>query len=288
MKFSLRHQLAPLPTSAAPGRDFLTNELRTGLWNIFLSRVFSFVSCARDGSVLQDFHVFISLWKTFYKLPLDEYERDVAERKAWYRDQFEALEWFKLLDLIEFVTQKLGKDAMPFIDEVNALFEQTAAPYRLSRSFFVPLQSNKSVDALNTVQRLLESHELVAASKKLHEATIALGSFKNDFEKNRLQQPVAIQLAVDALNAVATHVDSQSLTFSEPLRHMVTVLTKLNPTAVNASLVSETEFVFANISSAIRFLLDAGVAHGRLNQAQHTTLKNSAFNIWGEPSGSTS
>lgn len=282
MKFSLRYQLSPMPASQPSGSDFLTKDLRMGLWNIFLSRVFSFVSTSRDGAVLQDFHVFISLWKSFYKLPLDEYERDVAERKAWYRDQFEALEWFKLLDLVEFVTQKLGKDGTQFIDEVNALFEENAAPFRLSRGAFVPLQSNRSVEALNTVQRLLESHELALASQKLHEATVALGSFKNDFEKNRSQQVVAIQLAIDALHAVATHVQSESLALSDPLRSMVSILTTLNPASVHSHDVFETEFIFANLSNAIRLLLDAGVSQQRLNAAQHTTLKNTTLNIWGE------
>lgn len=278
MIFSQRNCLSPVATAVPVGAELLTQEVRICLWNIFFSRVFSRVTCTRDGQVAQDYHVFISVWKHFYKLPLDEYERDMTERKAWYRDQFEALQWFKLFDLIEYVAQKMANDSQSFVDDINALFSEIQAPYRMNRSYILPFSSDSNIAAVNKIHgQLILQTGLEETRRLFFDALIKFADRTQELSHE------AICCAIEALNTICTTLDVDNLPLTQPSQQLVKVVRTMKPKKTNPSEVHgrhEAEFLFTTVAATLELIAAAAVACGRLSPLEQTILKNSAINLW--------
>lgn len=101
------------------------------------------------GQISTEYYVFISLWKSFFKLPMDEYERNLATRRDWFRDFVETAEWYRLYDFVEFVAQKMtSDDAAIYTQEINEVLESENSGYRLTGGKICQITHSLSVDEL--------------------------------------------------------------------------------------------------------------------------------------------
>lgn len=253
----------------------MNSNLRTSLWNAFLSKVFSRVTVSRDGSVGQDYHVFISLWKSHFKLPLDEYERDVGERKAWYRDQFEALEPARIFALLEFCYSKMiALDATAFSDEVNSAFDSCAAPFRMLHGRIVHLESSVSTSELEKALTQINATQFETAKAKFAECVEAI-RFQNDGQESFQSAFEKLREGFQSLTGSLDVVVSNSPSWISQNFVVLNSVEKLKSRA-------EAELYFASASASIIFLLNEAVKQGVLPPLELEALRYVPSDPWGE------
>lgn len=139
----------------------MDGALRTALWNVVLSRLFGKLGANMYGEITQEYHVFINLWRNFFKQPMDQFDKHLASRREWFKDVFDTMEWYVVYDFFEFCAQKMIPfDAQDFARETNAALESERAGYRLAGNHVVPATS---VAAAETLLEALETAEVHGA-----------------------------------------------------------------------------------------------------------------------------
>jgi hypothetical protein len=145
----------------------MSSELRNGLWNVWLSRVFGKLGCNSNGDITQEYHIFIALQKHFFKLPMDELDRQLASRREWYKDSFVTAEWWQIYDLFEFVAKRMiPYDLQEFERDTNEVLARENAGYRLVGGSLVPSQDEILTEAVKaTLAQLRTVRDLDDMSK---------------------------------------------------------------------------------------------------------------------------
>lgn len=249
----------------------LSPEARMGFWNVFLSRVFGRVTLKRDGQIGEDYYVFLLLWKQFYKNPMDEYERDFAERKDWYRDQFEALESIRLFDLLEFVAKKMVvSDAGQFVAEVNTIFELENIPYRMLQHHIVPLEWTQTVSDVASSDECLRFYKFL----KLEEHwDVILQNFiklsEKDFEA--FGQQVG-QLAASLPELLPFECDAAC----------EGILKQLQLIGHNCQDRADAEAALSVLAAAMRWVFQKAVAKNQIEPFEKQFIKAQRADPWGE------
>ncbi len=159
MAFSSRQGLSPEDEKLQVGG--MDKRLRTALWNVVLSRLFGQLSANSYGLIVQEYHIFIAVWKNFFCLPMDELSKELRERRDEFRDFFEVADWFRIYDLLEFVAERMtAHDAELWREECNAALEAENSGYRLVGFQVIPLHSAPISEGLQHALDLLLAHGL--------------------------------------------------------------------------------------------------------------------------------
>lgn len=172
MGFSERGGL-PLPAETAAGLETgkMNRRVRTALWNTVLSRLFGQLSANSNGLIVQDYHVFIALWRQFFCLPMDEFPRLLSERRDTFRDFFEVAEWHRIYDFLEHAAGRMtAHDAAIWTREINAALEQEGAGYRMVGRCIVPLGHTMGSVLLDDAIDLFTTYEWESVHKALARA----------------------------------------------------------------------------------------------------------------------
>jgi hypothetical protein len=150
-------------------------NFRMAIWNLVLQRLFGKLSSNPQGRITQDYHVFMALQKSFFLLPMDEIERNLDERKEFFRDFVFAQNAEDLQRFCVFCLKKMTPgDAEEFSSDLNLILESHELPTRVKGSLFVRFHSDKSLlDALLTLQKL-EAVSFSLAHNKIEAALEAL------------------------------------------------------------------------------------------------------------------
>ena len=134
-----------------PDVKFLIEKLsettfRNCIWNCVLSKVFGKLSSNLSGTVSQEYYVFPALQRHFFKLPMDEIEKNLVERREWFKDEVMTLEPKRLLQFLEFVAKKMiPVERSDFEKELNTIFASEQVGFRLFDGHWISFDSEDRV-----------------------------------------------------------------------------------------------------------------------------------------------
>ena len=174
MNFSQRNGLEPavkplLTHSISP-------ELRIQLWNVLVARLFGKLGSNMSGNIIQEYHVFITLWRHYFKLPMDDYERQLAARREWYRDIFDAMEWNQVYDFVEFIAARMVPyDASVFVADVNEALAAEHSAYRFVANKMVCIAESLAAKNLASAVDDTKRYAFLEAEEHLNAAIAFLG-----------------------------------------------------------------------------------------------------------------
>lgn len=154
--------------------DAMPSELRTTLWNYFLS-----IYDGLRGNNYFD-KVCKSVAQDFIKFPTDELpnSQHLWEQKAWLKNYFYKLEWYRVYDLVEFLKNehltKPDKTTRPqsyvvnwhpiykeeIAEKLNALLEREHSGYRFIAGLLTPITNTIELEEISTVFVNLNKPEL--------------------------------------------------------------------------------------------------------------------------------
>ncbi|MFI5167878.1 MAG: AbiJ-NTD4 domain-containing protein [Thermoanaerobaculales bacterium] len=152
MSFSQRQSIKPSRKLAQRGA--MDQELRNGLWDMVNIHVWSKVGFEYPYHIRQmrgcSLHaLFISLWHSFFKIPIDTmapyFDQNLQQVRTWY---FGAA-WNEVYDLVEFLLTNLPADqAVGLAVFCNAVLERENAAYRIVSNKLVDITSQTEIDAV--------------------------------------------------------------------------------------------------------------------------------------------
>jgi len=158
MKFSQRIGLKPLNPPLQ--LDSIDNDLRNTLWNILSINLIEgyqkYVnSHYQYETTLKEFC--ISLWHTFYKLPIDEMPKYTEDLEKYIRKSFFKFEWFEVYEFLEFIINfekiYLVLNLEQFKIIVNKILEKESSGYRIVNNIIAPITNEIEIkeiqEALN-------------------------------------------------------------------------------------------------------------------------------------------
>lgn len=129
----------------------MTEELRTGLWNVLweewlrkdLQRTNEY-----DSSIPAAF-LFTYTWANYFKHPLDQLPRDSESARAEIRYYFFDCGWYEVYDFIEFILaqipdQQIDKPSA----KLNFILHRELAGYRVINRQIVPITDENEIEAI--------------------------------------------------------------------------------------------------------------------------------------------
>ncbi len=177
--FSRRHGYEPLPE--AMQLEHLSRELRIELWNLIRSLLIDKSSYYMDATFFtDDGSRFIErVLGRLMKRPEDEINTDYEATMTFFKDVVRKAKFHAVLDLIEFMSNDYAC-RQPFAEQVQALFEHHAAPYRFDishpRFHFSPRGSKEQGKAIQQAVDTLRQSKMDGASSHLRKAAEAMNA----------------------------------------------------------------------------------------------------------------
>lgn len=271
----------------------MNTNLRNALWNVLLARLFGKLSCNSDGDITQEYHVFVSLQKQFFRLPMDELERHLASRREWYKDLFFTMEWWQIYDLFEFVARRMiPYDLQELERDLNETLARENAAYRLVAGALVPIPDDGARESIKNLLGQLRGYRdlewIHASETSLKESIEALGL------RPEPNLAVAAQKSLESITGLLAHLDgaqeadhiseptwrglrSPGLGFPEWMIQALTGAWQTEPADVE-----EAWAVLALSSAACRLVLMRSVAQGWLPKRELESPQAAIPDPWGE------
>ena len=277
-------------------------KLRISIWNVFLSRLFSRCIINSYGEITQEYYIFPALWRGFFKLPMDDFERQMSDRKAWYRDYLETVEWPKIYDLIEFIATKLvPAESEGYCAEINEALQNNNSAYRLVGNYILAAPQEIGLKSIESAILSAELFGLDALGKHLLEACRHL-------RPQSLNPIESVKAVVQASQSLFLQINTQTSPeikcliswFEFHFPEIPTIfysgaasLLKNNGEYLNASMsmkdakligAADAEFIFTQCAAFFDYLLQKSSQKGILLPLAHSRAEKakSKSNIWGE------
>ncbi len=277
-------------------------KLRTSIWNVFLSRLFSRCIINSYGEITQEYYIFPALWRGFFKLPMDDFERQMSDRKAWYRDYLETVDWHKIYDLIEFIAAKLvPAESEGFCAEINEALQNNNSAFRLVGNYILAAPQENSLKSMESAILSAELFGLDALGKHLLDAV-------RNLRPQSLNPLESVRAVVQASQSLLLQINTQTSPeikcliswFEFHFPEIPTIfyngaasLLKNNGEYLNSTLgtldaklitAADAEFIFTQCAAFFDYLLQKSSQKGILiplaqSRAEKAKAKS---NIWGE------
>jgi hypothetical protein len=288
--FSRRHGLQKEPELQIQS---MNTNLRTALWNVLLARVFGKLACNYDGDITQEYHVFIALQKHFFRLPMDELERQLASRREWYKDVFSTMEWWQVYDFFEFIARRMiPYDLQEFERDTNDALARENAGYLLVGGSVVPIADDVASESIRQTLhhlRCFRDIEWIQTSEtSLKESLSALAQRpKPDLQSAALKASESLSGLLAQLPE-ARESDTESTDLWRGLRSPGLNLPTWMTQAVTSAWQSpptDAEEAWALVTlaaSTLRLLLTRAMARGWIPQREIQAPEASAPDPWGE------
>jgi hypothetical protein len=144
MKLNFLQRMGQVPSVKNLQLDTMDNDLRNGLWNVYMQDVVQYFASIDKLSEYGDF-----LWRFFYKLPIDERPnrgRLIEEIKA----DFFSYNPFEVYNFIEFHVSSdfyysLQFDSHQFINHCNTVLEEEFSAFRFLERMLTPISNEVEI-----------------------------------------------------------------------------------------------------------------------------------------------
>ena len=182
--------------------DSMDDDLRNALWNEVYAEFTGVLYTHYEYLVMSssDEKLFTELWKSFFKLPLDEMPRDSTNYLVSLKKLFYRLEWHEVYDLIEFMLDWIAKDSRykfhlrAFKNKLNNVLESNLSGYRIIDTCVTPIVDDAEIEEIESAICLAD---LLNGVKKHHQTSLEFFSRKHDPDyRNSIKESIS---AVESL-----------------------------------------------------------------------------------------
>lgn len=195
----------------------MPSELRNRLWNIIKQVIESYPNSQKEWMIEE-------IWDEFFKKDLDEIKISVVFPLSFafnkIKDLFLLLEWYKVYDFIEFLLQKMkikediylpsSKEKISicegFINEINRIFEEEGAPYKIIDCCVTPITSQLEIEEIERALKIGDKYYPV--KKHLSKGIELFSKRPNPDYLNSIKEAIS---AVEALTRIITGKENATL-----------------------------------------------------------------------------
>lgn len=182
--------------------ESMDDDLRNCLWNVLKT---SILDNLRKRSQFRNFCK--KFWHNFLKLPIDKIPKNLYDAEQIIRDTFFSGEWFRVYDLIGFITKhtytKLPVYQEKFKTQCNNIFKKEQAGYRFVGNDIVPITNPIEIEEIeNAISFTLTSQK--GANIHLKSALEKLSDRKNPDCRNSIKE------SISAIESVAKTISGNS------------------------------------------------------------------------------
>ncbi|CAN7655076.1 hypothetical protein LJR153_005066 [Paenibacillus sp. LjRoot153] len=230
MTFSQRNGFSNIRTQLQLNQ--IDGPLRNSIWNVLVSCFWPRILPQAYEYNNQTLDLFIrSLWRDFYKIPVDSIPRDLYQavqivRNAYFDEKL--TEWFVIYDLLEFCAAHLSKPSYhtftvtqeAFISICNDVFIREKSGYRFVGDLITPLTSSHEIEE---IERSIEG-PFAGTSSHIKQALNLLSNRINPDFRNSIKESIS---AVESTCKVITN--NPSATLGEGLKKLEENDVKLHP-----------------------------------------------------------
>lgn len=183
----------------------MNDQLRNGLWSTFYSTIYARGEYQR---------LMETLWKSFYKLPVDTLPGIYSNSLSVVRSKFYEMSWFDVYDFLEFIAQNTFYD-LPlkpqFVEGCNAVLQQEMAGYRFVEDEITQITSDEEIAE---IEQAINETDMDAVSSHLKRSLELLSDKTEPDYRNSIKESIS---AVEALCAKLT---DSSATLGQALKRL--------------------------------------------------------------------
>lgn len=256
-------------------KDDIDIKLRIDLWNslqkFFLDKVYysSAYSSHKDyysNLTLQsccNYTYLIDLYENFFIYPISDMRRNSLSRiKKSIEKLYADLKWYKVYDLIEYVSQKIND--LNFQKEVNLKLERNNSAYRLVDINICPITNNTEIEAIQ--ESCTTNFDIV--NTHMHKA-IQLFSDKSkpDYEN-------VIKESITAVESMCSIIVGEKTTLGDALKKLEDSGLTIHPSLKSSFSKS---YGYTSDANGIRHSGDIGGSGSTFSEAKFMLISCSAF-----------
>ena len=200
MRFSQRIGVKPVKTEIQIGS--MDNDLRVALWNTFYMyfleelKKFSILSLTKYNTFCQ------SLWRDFFKLPLDTLGDYVPRIVKYINDWFFKAEWCEIYDFIEFVSKTHSPiNSNYFREYCNDMMERELSGYRFVGDLITPITNENELREIEEAIEESRKTKLSGVNAHLKSALSKLSDRKTPDYRNSVKESIS---AVESISRLIT------------------------------------------------------------------------------------
>lgn len=138
--------------------ESMDNDLKNSIWNAI--NMFYFDNSADKYTIndLKDetYYLYVNLWTTFYKCPIDEISYSVDGYHRVLKNKFFKKSWYEIYDLLEFIPNNFQDNEYEninsnFVSYCNYVLERELSAYRFLNGQITPITSIEEVESIQEV-----------------------------------------------------------------------------------------------------------------------------------------
>lgn len=194
----------------------MSETLRTRLWNSLSNFFITLVERSIDGR-----EIIIKIWDKFFKEDIDEIRYESGTAQIYYiKGKFSNLKWYEVFDLIEFLIRekeiiKIMYSNTFFINahenlikEVNKIFEEERAPYKIIGNCIAPLVSESEAEEIEKALKIDDKYSEVRIhiSKALEFYSKRPPDFQNSIKESISAVEALARIILNNPNATLGHL----------------------------------------------------------------------------------
>ncbi|WPL43546.1 AbiJ-NTD4 domain-containing protein [Priestia megaterium] len=190
LRFSQRYGHSPVRDSFQI--NDIDKALRASLWNNVKVTYFNELS---DGAVLRlsnfryPAYIITTLFKDFFKEPIDEYSGSWSSSKKYFQDFFLKAEWYLLYDFIEFLGSMELEESEEFKDSCNQILEREMSAYRFVGDYITPIIDEVEINEIETA--ITQKTKTKYAADHLSNALDLLSDRSNPDYRNSIKEAIS-------------------------------------------------------------------------------------------------
>ncbi len=245
MKFSQRIGITEV--SNIIQTDYMSDELRVGLWNVLFEREFNssgFVYVILRGNTAYIEFFSRKLWVDYFKKPVDECPDDNRSKLAYIRDYFFSCVWYEAYEFIEFCVEYSKED---IVAPLNDILERELSGFRVVNGALAPITSKEEIAS---IQEAIDNKSFPGASAHLKTALEQLSRKSNPDYRNSIKESIS---AVESASCAIAK--SESATLGQALKELA------KSHALHGSLKAGFDKLYGYTSDG------DGIRHGMLDES---------------------
>ncbi len=217
LRFSQRIGKKPLDTKIQ--LDYMNDELKNSLWNIFKKFFLDQSHFDYGGSlfVKRDFTPFFELiYSDFFKKPLDildyshyvnAYHHDSTCEKI--RDWYFIVDYLDIYDFIDWITRaKSPAKKRGFIKSCNIVLERENSGYRFVGEYLAPITNEKEIGEIVEAISIADQLGLSGVETHLKSALLKLSDRQNPDYRNSIKESIS---AVESISKIISGKEKATL-----------------------------------------------------------------------------
>jgi len=210
MRIGFSQRMGKKPVNKELQFESMDEDLKTGLWNVYLSLFLKQISGYTNGSQSDLDRYFEYIWREYFKYPLDQRNPDYEANLAIIKQKYISYSWHEVYHFIEFHVNWDYRvfnfyNVFRFIEGCNEVLEKEFSGYRIIEKIIVPISNQPEIDEINKAINAGNSFfrsKYPGVNVHLQDALSKLSDKTNPDYRNSIKESVS---AVEAICRILTN-----------------------------------------------------------------------------------